>query len=361
MRTDIRGTYEREAAGPDGALQINTEYSAVINTSEYEKILLPSLVSLRENFRTGKYSLVVGEDSSARICTLIIARLAKKITEESGVKSPETRFIRGFVDFEKNNTDLIKQQLEKWLSGNDQRNILYVSESIGQAGSLANFVAASAEVQANIDVLIAENWSSISNFRQRLEELVGKEKVDMTLGTLSVGPYVNDITETPVIFHRPELSGVISNSNEVDKNVFASPYMGNEPDIISATRRTANQVADNLYLELAPSLVELFESIDIPFDKLIEMSKEDRIKLRDWISIIKIRVSQDPKIKLTSEKNGIQIDQSLFEDLEIYVLTAGDVESAKIPQEYKRINRYPQVLARIKESLIELEKFSLSN
>lgn len=53
------------------------------------------LDQLRPHIEGGEYQLIVGDDASGRIPTLIFRRIIKAIYEEKGYPKPETAFLQG--------------------------------------------------------------------------------------------------------------------------------------------------------------------------------------------------------------------------------------------------------------------------
>lgn len=349
MRRDIQREFFDAARGKGNWTPSDAEYKAHTRIPQYEKILLPTLTPLRENFRTGKYGLVVGEDSSARLCTLVVGELAKKIADSAGVKAPQIRFVAGLTSLipkeETRYMETTVALLKQWFGERQGLNILYSTESISTGVTLAHFLKAAHLIRAKVDVIVAEEFGTIHrrNLKKFVEELWLKE----TLGYFAVGPYVQDYIEEPVIFKDPNLTGIAGNSIRGNPNPSrprpkGSKYENNpsvsdvykyfKPKDVAVARGVVRLVAENLYAEIAPTLPELFEGVDISLEQYRCMPREGRTKYIKLLEILKIRTQNDPRVNqdAKSGETGF-IEHDSFDTLIDSIDRCEEMQKVKLP------------------------------
>jgi hypothetical protein len=334
MRRDLRQQYLHGFdARPGDHKLYDAEYRAFTSIPKYETVLLASLLPLRENFRKGKYCLIVGEDSSARLCTLVVGKLASEIASSAEVNAPKVKFIKGcrfnIPPAGSEWTQSTKTFLEQWTSGVQRPHILYCSESISTGLTLSNFLIVADEAHVKVDVIIAEEFGE--QYKCQLKRLVGEEKLTRVLGYMAVGPYVDDIFKEPIVFKDSELTGIagvsgLNQSRKIRPRPAGSKYSNNpavsgiDPSInlssVAHSRRVVALVAENLYQLIGPELSELFDTINLPFQSYKEMSEETILQYVEWLKLIKVRISRDSRVdRSDNSSESAKIECEYINDL----------------------------------------------
>jgi hypothetical protein len=363
FRRDIPKEHDNLNTSPEGILTIHTgsqDYEAHHSIPKYEDLLLPLLVPIRENLRSGKYGIILGEDTSARLCTLVVGELAKKMAKTAKVKVPEIKFYAGMRDYDAGEIYNLSVQLKKWKEEVDSNNILYVSDSIGRnAGSLKNFLEAAKIADLKVDVIVVENFGYDFNLRKK----VGEDLLRKTVEYIAVGPLVGDLDDRqtePVIFKDIYLNATTKKydlarkkshkSKHINNSIFSYPFKDVNPKIVKTTREIANVVAENLFLEIGPSLIDLFETINIPYEVVQEMTEGERLKLCDWIKRIEVRIMGDPRISIKKGEVGF-IKYDSLQSIRYRILSVENKDSF-----LRHSGEYKKLLNELKVFLIELDK-----
>lgn len=133
-------------------LNIKKDNEAEIQPPEFE---IEEFEKARESFenltkelvpalKDHKYDLIIGDDASGRIPTLVIGRLMKEIYREDKAKSPEILFLAGkerTTNEEKEELDNYLQKIIKEKKINPEKTkVLLVSEYISEGKHAANFI-----------------------------------------------------------------------------------------------------------------------------------------------------------------------------------------------------------------------------
>lgn len=168
--TDIESTTERIKKyelllGSDEAREIRNR----IRWSYFpiRKMLEPVLSSIKN----GEYQLIIGEDASGRIPTLIVRRFVNKIYESIGLPDIKTNFLAGSRSkYFDNASDYKYKSSEKRAayikhlkdtSKLDINKALLVTEYIESGSSVANIIQALDKNNIKIDLLTVANESGV--------------------------------------------------------------------------------------------------------------------------------------------------------------------------------------------------------
>ena len=116
------------------------------------KIIIEKIKSRIEN---GEYGLIIGDDASGRIPTLILGNFIKKVSEQKGLDRPNIIFIPGKLEMEREsywrkifgleNTSKTKQaeELDEYILGqgaSKEKRILVITDTIKTGDSLKTLV-----------------------------------------------------------------------------------------------------------------------------------------------------------------------------------------------------------------------------
>lgn len=161
------------------------------------------LEGLHERIEQGSYDLIVGDDASGRIPTLILRNVIKAIYHEKGLPIPYTAFVAGSRFIHEphipEKTDQITQHIKKiaeWHDGNDRA--LIVTDTIGGGLSLKPLYDALRENNIEYDIATL----SLAHMPEMTDEV--RERVERSMG----GKLYFGQTGVPRIYGRHDLAGV---------------------------------------------------------------------------------------------------------------------------------------------------------
>ena len=172
------------------------------------KIIIEKIKSRIEN---GEYGLIVGDDASGRIPTLILGNFIKKVSELKEVNTPNIIFIPGKLIsisiFDKIHTKKLEEHLSKHGATKDKR-ILIVTDTIKTGASLEVLVRLikKSGYACDIAVIGLEYPDNKNDLKQRSDYLKGVEIIS--------GEYEKEDSDyqenpnTPMIYRKHILGGV---------------------------------------------------------------------------------------------------------------------------------------------------------
>ena len=177
------------------------EENEIVSTiDELEDPIKRIIDQLREEIDKGQISLIIGEDASGRIPTLIVASVINNIYKSKGFKIPQIKFIAGSRNI---------AGMTEWYMRDKKDKIRKLIEQIPNNGDRVLIVT---------DTIVS--GSSVEPIASVLDTL-GKEKIIATIGTedikgadedrkrrIGAGRVVSGGLATPVIYQNKDLSGV---------------------------------------------------------------------------------------------------------------------------------------------------------
>lgn len=206
----------KKANAPEGKIEgpIDSEQVQWLKQPTYRlvKQLLPEL-------RKGSYQMIIGDDASGRLPTLLFGRVARSIAEEAGKAAPTVHFFAGsrfygtFHPAEDPRWKDKKDEMMRELRGLDaQRKVLLVTDMVETGASLLPL----AEV---LDTLhIQRDIAAISFFDQ---EKQGKEKIERLLkGRVYIGDKKGAL---PSVYEKTDIAGVVKEAVNVHSDVVRKP------------------------------------------------------------------------------------------------------------------------------------------
>lgn len=203
------------------------------------------LESLRDRIENGEYCMIVGDDASGRIPTLIMANVMKQIYQKKGLPPPEIRFFAGSTGLgghdEGIRSDKIKQIAEGVRSSVNNRGsqqnktrILFVTDTIATGRTTKVFAKAFQELGIDFDIAtiaLLDPEESTKKFGHLIDP-----ETRIAYGQDEV---------TPEIYTAEHLSGV----NKRSRDVHAKPayhFGHNYSTTITEARQDAKIIARHL-------------------------------------------------------------------------------------------------------------------
>jgi orotate phosphoribosyltransferase len=149
---------------------------------DFEKLI----DKLKENIKNHKYDVVIGDDCSARLVTLVVSELIKKIYKKDGAIPPKTLFIAG--NRREYQIEEYMEKLNKYLDylidqGEIKKNakVLFVSEFLSSGKSASNVIGALIGKGFDVDFGLLSAITHEEKVVERLKENLPKE--NLYLGT----------------------------------------------------------------------------------------------------------------------------------------------------------------------------------
>ncbi len=238
------------------------------------------LEKLRDKIDNGEYNLIIGDDASGRIPTLIFEKIIRNIYRERGFKSPDTIFIAGSGQAgigQEDKTQKLKELFSKYKKGKrilkperkeDLTKIkaLVITDVIQTGKSLQPLGTALKENKIDLDIATVGRWF-LSDWQIAYEERLG--------GKIYSGGELG----APSIYQKSELSGVVKNP----KDVFAEPLKEMSKDrpkkakeylYIDYNLKEMSKDRPKKAAEIQQTIQEARKDVKILADELIEWYKK---------------------------------------------------------------------------------------
>ncbi len=176
------------------------------------------LGELREKIDGGEYQLIIGDDASGRIPTLIFDNLLKRVYKEKGYEPPQTLFFAGaqlFKEEEKKvRTSAVSGFLKKGILGKElDGRALIVTDTISSGDALESITVGLKEAGIQFDIVTI---ALIDLENDKFPE----GRLQLKLGGKIY--YGNRSINTPGIYGSRGISGVYKESS---KDLFARPIV----------------------------------------------------------------------------------------------------------------------------------------
>lgn len=212
-------------------------YDNLAALSQVEHLLRIALERIRDSIDRGEYGLVIGDDASGRIPTLIVGEVLKKLYSNRGFIFPKIRFIAGSTGLGPRAREEKKSRVAEFIGSIKDEfsgRVLIVTDTINSGSSVSVLKSALQENKIDSDVItlgaIKDFRKSVEDERVRLEKQLG--------GAVGVGG-----GGEPKLYRQQEMHGVSKNPADL----FAHTISGSR-DVIVAVRDMAHVIADRLVL-----------------------------------------------------------------------------------------------------------------
>jgi hypothetical protein len=251
-------TVQADAVSPQPKEEYRPQRARDFDIGELERPIGYLIGDLWNRFGRGEYQLIIGDDASGRIPTLIISGVAKEVSREKGVPAPKTVFFAGSRDTRWTAVDKKTNAMAGFLEEH-VKNInagetvadnnalpieraLIVTDMIDTGKSLLPLAKALEQRGIEYDIAtigthgqIAHDWKSVADkFNGRI--ITGGQGV-------------------PTIY-RQHLKGGVKNMGLFGDAVFAKPYIMHDfnkegeyvakHDIVNAAREDVTRIVGNI-------------------------------------------------------------------------------------------------------------------
>lgn len=301
----------REGDFQDGVESAQTEEVEQRSIRELEAPLKMILAELHEQINGGAYSVIIGDDVSGRVPTLVLAGVIRKIYERDNRLAPEVRFIAGstWLSDEKKKSekiDAIADVVERAMESAKSKDlvdgrVLFVTELIAQGRTVLAFAKACEKVGLRFDIATA----AYRNKKYTDQALVEIEDPNMRIA------YGND-REVPSIFYDRAVSGL--EKNPEDLHAHRIPTDQFDKEVFMSARRDVSILTKHLlqYWDEYPSKRQQMDGV---FAALAAM--RDQI-ISDYKKAIEVVGSQYENFYEQIKKHGrgemLQKFSSLYEE-----------------------------------------------
>src|SRR3989338_2608702 len=206
---------------------------------------------IKDRIERGEYGLIIGDDASGRIPTLILGNFIKKVSEQKGQERPNIIFIPGKLsDFAYDSMGEFKIHLEKW-GFREGKRILIVTDTILSGESLEILVKLIKRLGHDCDIATIGLERPISGMVER--------KLNLGITEIVSGKYKNKndkkIPHTPQIY-KSDYSGVSKSAGDW---VSYRPGRFDEEERRQENQHIVNESRENANI-LVNKLIDWYES-----------------------------------------------------------------------------------------------------
>ena len=157
--------------------------------AELRKSIQELLLQLREKIDKGEYNLIIGEDASGRIPTLIFERILRSVYREKNYPQPEVRFFAGLHGLVDEETLLIDVELTKEIMNNKAGKISeYLNKTIKK-------IKRETKIQEP-KALVCTEYISTGISLKPLSMALEKEYIDFDIATIGTDLESTDLSRT---------------------------------------------------------------------------------------------------------------------------------------------------------------------
>ncbi len=210
------------------------------------KIIIEKIESRIEN---GEYGLIIGDDASGRILTLILGNFIKKISEMKRLDKPNIIFIPGRLRRRILGRDNDIKELEEHVSSfgaSKDKRVLIVTDTVLTGDSLKTLVAVLHEIGFTCDIATIGVETDEKDLLERDSNLQHAEIISGEYYTED-----NFMPHTPGLYREKTLSGVTKKAGKIKSTTLKSSgsdkdERGMIQDQINQAREDAGIVTDHL-------------------------------------------------------------------------------------------------------------------
>lgn len=217
--------------------------------AELEEPIKRIIEQILPRIERGEYGLIIGDDASGRIPTLILGNFIKTISEQRGLSKPEILFIPGKLRSRILGRDNDRKELEEHISrfgSSIDNRVLIVTDTVLTGESLKTLVAMLRKIGFTCDIAtigVEADEESIEDISQRLQN-----------SEIISGEYYTEnslMPNTPKIYREKTLSGVTKKRGQTKSTTLKSTESNEEEkamiqDQINQAREDAGVVTKHL-------------------------------------------------------------------------------------------------------------------
>lgn len=207
---------------------------------------------IQSRIEAGEYGLIIGDDASGRIPTLILGNFIKKISEQRGLYKPNIIFIPGKLRSRIFGRDNDRKELEEYVGkfGADRdKRILIVTDTILTGDSLKTLVSVLHKIGFICDIATIGVETDEEDSEDLLDRDFNLEHAEIISGEY----YTEDsvMPNTPKIYREKTLSGVTKKTGQTKSTTIKSGESYEDEkemiqDQINQARKDANIVVGHL-------------------------------------------------------------------------------------------------------------------
>jgi len=200
-----------------------------------ERPIASILDDLSPAIERGEYSVIIGDDASGRIPTLIINDVLRSLYEDTNIPPPLVRFIAGSrhaVDTarttkERSVSDQVERILRDAQKSRADGAVLIVTDTISSGQSLLPLTMALRDIGVEADIAsIGLDYANVEGQKDAMQQ------------KLNVRNLVYGVEGTPPIYANNHLGGVTKNAEDL----FAMPSVKGYRDLSASDAEEAEQV-----------------------------------------------------------------------------------------------------------------------
>jgi hypothetical protein len=211
------------------------------------------LRQLKPEIESGAYQMIIGDDASGRLPTLLIAKVIRSVCEAYGNAMPAVRFVAGTKSYDEGRShsefaakkSAVDDYVDELINKDPNiRRVLLVTDTIASGRSLVPLTTALRQHGIDPDIVALTDVSMMHGDYDRL--LPSRIVIGET-----------QIAEPPRIYRKPNLSGVTKDPNELHARPYVDGFT-NEDERLS-TQETIN-VARAYVDQMGSELFEAFQA-----------------------------------------------------------------------------------------------------
>lgn len=293
---------------PEPIFSEESEDMSFIRSDIYEMLEPAKLIwkQIREKVERGEYGMIIGEDASGRLPTLLFRHIIDSVNKKNGLAEIPTRFIAGSSTVDQDNSnDIFYLRRKKWLSEvidqlekqiQGHKKLLLITDTIATGRSLSSLIEVLRERDIGFDIV------TLSTLEDWKGERAGKTAAEAKLGTKIIsGEYKNLLK-----IYRNDYSGV-------SKDNYGYP-------IAERLIRYSKPSEYKIYAREAPQPLGFFSGDSLDVDQMSEDEKN-----RYFADL-----HEDPRVKIHTQKR-MRIAREIINELADEILQE-DSQDGEFPE-----------------------------
>lgn len=240
-----------------GESNFELPFDVIEALNELEIPIANLLRKLRPQIEKGEYNLIIGDDASGRIPTLILGEVIKRRYEQNELSAPMVRFIAGSTGLydtatKEHKVDLVKEYLSKVkdkMGDSAAKKVLLITDTISEGKSMRVIMQALKENNLRADI-VAIGFLGSEQKKQALEQEFNSD-------------IYSDMTMTPKIYFlyefKKEIHGVEKDpgklfSRRYKDRFFLTDEKKQAQQFVNQTRKVAYAISDRLFKKYKRSI-----------------------------------------------------------------------------------------------------------
>lgn len=254
---------------PDAGVGIPEVRERVVTIPEIldlEEPIKNLMEKLRANIERGEYGLIIGDDASGRIPTLILGEVIKRISKLKSVRDPSIIFIPGTLSRVIGLDEQLQGYVQKY-GAQEKDKVLIVTETVRSGDTLRVLVETLESLGHICDIAtIGIEHGDMAYYKKRRSENLGNASI-FSGDYYKKGNGTTDALNpnTPLIFRNKEMSGVYQNKNEfvsrTRQSIHKEPAFENSSEHLAKIQKVVSDSRTEAFV-LVDKLVAWYVSQD---------------------------------------------------------------------------------------------------